>query len=180
MAGFHVFLTQQSCVFTATWTAASRALARMDAPNLKQKARLQRHSVRCRVAGSSHSGSITLAPSPAAGEFMAAFFLPFADSPEQAEREYAKFPAPPQYPPVHPTARLFSIHFRQDGFDCIATVGEEIQGWPGSTGPVLALKESTQLILVYTELRGGRGGGPILVGRHAVTASEYFDDYPAN
>ena len=44
---------------------------------------------------------------------MVAFFIP-GHTPEQAERLYSDLPKP-TYSPAHPSARLYSIHFRQDG-----------------------------------------------------------------
>jgi hypothetical protein len=108
--------------------------------------------------------------------FMPNFFVPFADSPEQAEREYAAFQRP-NYPPAHPTARLYKIRFRQDSYDCVATVGEEMTGWPDQHGPVLAIIESTKLIFIHRQ-RSRLTGAIVMVGFNNVTAREYFDDYP--
>ena len=106
---------------------------------------------------------------------MANFFVPGLPR-EEAEKAYQRFPRP-QYPSVHPTARLYSIAFRQDGFDCTATVGEEMTGWPDQHGPVLGIIESTQQIVVYT-VRSEVRGDLLHVGANNLAARRYFDDYP--
>jgi hypothetical protein len=108
---------------------------------------------------------------------MPAFFVPGL-SREEAEKVYAAFRRP-TYPPIHPTARLYSIDFRQSGFDCTATVGEEMTGWPDRHGTVLGVIESTNHIMIYTE-RSAVRGDIVNVESDKVTAREYFDDYPAN
>src|SRR5262245_52214179 len=79
---------------------------------------------------------------------MVAFFIP-GHTPEQAEKFYSDLPKP-TYSPVHPSARLYSIHFRQDGHDCTATVGEDLTGWPDHHGVVMAIIETERLIFVHT------------------------------
>ena len=107
---------------------------------------------------------------------MPVFFVPGMNR-EEAEKAYENFPRP-QYPPVHRTARLYSIRFQREGVDCTATVGEEITGWPDQHGPVLGIIEATRLIFIYT-LRSQVRGDVVHVGPEKVTARKYFGDYPA-
>jgi hypothetical protein len=104
---------------------------------------------------------------------MVAFFIP-GHTPEQAERLYSDLPKP-TYSPAHPSARLYSIQFRQDGYDCTATVGEEM--WPDQHGVVMAIVETERLIFVHT-LRSLTRGDVIHVDPSKTTDRKYFDDYP--
>ena len=104
---------------------------------------------------------------------MVAFFIP-GHTREQAERLYSDLPKT-TYSPAHPTARLYSIHFRQDGIDCTATVGEEM--WPNQHGVVMAIIETERLIFVHT-LRSLTRGDVIHVDPIKTTDRKYFDDYP--
>src|SRR5262245_29906299 len=106
---------------------------------------------------------------------MAAFFIP-GHTREQAEKLYSDLPKP-TYSPAHPTARLYSIRFRQDGQDCTATVGKEISGWPDQHGVVMAIVETERLIFVHT-LRSLTQGDVIHVDRTKTTDRKYFADYP--
>ncbi len=108
---------------------------------------------------------------------MVAFFIP-GHTPEQAERLYSDLPKS-TYSPAHPSARLYSIHFRQDGYDCTATVGEEISGWPDQHGVVMAIIETERLIFVHT-LRSLNSGDVIHVDPIKTTDRKYFDDYPGD
>src|SRR5262245_41823977 len=102
---------------------------------------------------------------------MVAFFIP-GHTREQAEKLYSDLPKP-TYSPVHPSARLYSIHFRQDGYDCTATVGAEISGWLDQYGVVMAIIETKRLIFVHT-LRSLTQGDVIHVDPSFATDREYF------
>src|SRR5262245_51854829 len=106
---------------------------------------------------------------------MVAFFIP-GHTREQAEKLYLDLPKP-TYTPVHPSARLYSIHFRQDGYDCTATVGAEISGWPDQHGVVMAIIETKRLIFIHT-LSSLTQGDVTHVDPSLATDREYFDDYP--
>jgi hypothetical protein len=106
---------------------------------------------------------------------MVAFFIP-GHTREQAEKLYSDLPKP-TYSPVHPSARLYSIHFRQDGHDCTATVGAETIGWPDQHGVVMAIIETKRLIFVHT-LRSLTQGDVIHVDPTETTDRKYFADYP--
>lgn len=104
------------------------------------------------------------------------FFMPFADSPEQADRVYAEFVASSStYPLSHPTARLCAVQFNDRGKPLTATVGKTLTGFREAVGVVLAIIDTTGLLLIYTE---NRSGTPIMVGRGEAYGKLYFDDYP--
>src|SRR5262245_8034159 len=106
---------------------------------------------------------------------MVAFFIP-GHTREQAEKLYSDLPKP-TYSPAHPSARLYSIHFRQDGSHCTATVGVEISGRLDQHGVVMAIIETERLILVHT-LRSLTQGDVIHVDPAKTTDRKYFADYP--
>jgi len=62
------------------------------------------------------------------------------------------------------------------GKETIATVGDDMTGWPEEHGTVLAIYESTNEISIYTQ-RSVIKGDVINVGPEKVTAREYFDDF---
>lgn len=108
------------------------------------------------------------------------FFVPWADSPEQAEKVYAAFVAnSATYPLSHPTARIRSATFTHRNREYRAEVGKEIAGFPEHAGPVLAIVGTTQLVCIHTQLRGGLSASPILASTASVTELLYFDDFPA-
>jgi len=106
------------------------------------------------------------------------FFVPFSDSPEQAERVYGAFLKNSTYPPVG-TSRLFRITFQFRGKSLVAEVGKEIVGFPENVGPVLGITEARQLVCIHTQLRGGLSATPILASPESISARQYFDDFPA-
>lgn len=108
---------------------------------------------------------------------MPKFFIPLAESSEQAERLYAMFAAQNQYPAL--PGRLCRIKFRFRDKPLIAEVGKEISGFPEYAGPVLAIVAATELVTIHTQLRGGLSASPILVSPDEVTECVYFDDLPA-
>jgi hypothetical protein len=107
------------------------------------------------------------------------FFIPHAKDADEAESVYQGFWKSSQmYDPVHPEARLCSIHFTHNGKSCEATVGKPINHFPESTGDVLAIIERSQLVFVYTVLRGVRPATPIYVSPEEARGRRYFDDFP--
>lgn len=111
---------------------------------------------------------------------MVAFFVPFADSPEQAERVYQGFVKNSTYPIAKDHPRLRSITFRFHGRLLDATVGQEISGFPERAGEVLAIVETTQLVSIHTVVRGGLSASPILSSPDEVVDRLYFDAPPAH
>lgn len=112
---------------------------------------------------------------------MTAFFVPFADSPEQAERAYAGFQrqnSNNKYPLK--SGRLFKIDFQSHGQSVSAEVGRDLVLRHEPTSVVLAIVESTRIVSIHTHLRGGLSATPILVSPDEVTERVYFDDFPAH
>ena len=107
---------------------------------------------------------------------MPSFFVPAADSPEEAERVYdavRNFVAESMGGPLDPD-RIFAIRYRHDGKNYLAEVGRPD---PRIGQPVVAiLKESNYpLYFVCTLDRGVARGEPILVGENEVTSRIDFD-----
>jgi hypothetical protein len=110
---------------------------------------------------------------------MTDFFVPHADSPEQAERVYGVFIANSgPYPLKHPDSRLAQVDFRYKGKFLTATVGKPLEGFPEHVGDVLGIIDTTELVMIDTVARGGLSATPILVGRDDTLSRVYFDDYP--
>ena len=112
------------------------------------------------------------------GVAMPSFFLPFADSPEQAERLYVVLQGQNPYP-ANP-GRLFQIVFRDHSRIVTAQVGKDLLLWAEPISPVLAIIETNTLLTIHTQLRGGLSATPILVSSRKVTERVYFDDFPAH
>jgi hypothetical protein len=106
------------------------------------------------------------------------FFVPFAESSEQAARVYDVFLKQNPYPPQ--SGRLFRISFLDRKRWLVAEVGKEIVGWSEKDGPVLAIIEGENLVTIHTQLRGGLSATPILVSPDEVDERVYFDDFPAH
>lgn len=116
---------------------------------------------------------------------MAKFFVPAASTPEIAEKAYAAFVKTSPYLLLHPSARLFRISFPHRARAgraqlCVAEVGKSITNWPEPAGPVLAIVETANLVLVHTVGREALAAGPLMVGAREVAERVYFDDYPAS
>jgi hypothetical protein len=105
------------------------------------------------------------------------FFVPFADSPGQAERAYSGFRQQNQYPTVG-NSRIFKISYDYRGKLLTAEVGKDFSGFPEPVGAVLAIVESSNLVTIHTQLRGGLSATPILVSPNKITERVYFDDFP--
>jgi hypothetical protein len=78
----------------------------------------------------------------------------------------------------HPTTRLFRISFWHHKRPHVAEVGREITHWSENVGPVFAIIETTEVVLVRTALRGGLKGAPILVSPNETAQRHYFEDFP--
>ena len=95
---------------------------------------------------------------------MPAFFVPYAESPEQAERVYESirdFMAKVAFRPTD--RRIYSIAYRHNGRNYVATVGEK--------GPenerVIAILETLNpgsLYMICSPYRGVVSGEPFLAG----------------
>jgi len=119
------------------------------------------------------------------GEHVAKFFVPAASTPELSEKAFAAFVKTSPYPLLHPSARLFRFsfpHLAQRGRVqiCVAQVGKDITNWPEPAGTVLAIVETTDLVLIHTVGREALAAGPLMVGAREVAERVYFDDYPAS
>jgi len=104
------------------------------------------------------------------------FFVPFAESPDQAERVYASFVQNHGYPVVGQSVRLFRVTFSYHGRSLVAEVGKEVTGFPEPAGPVIGIVESPELLTIHTQLRGGLSATPILVSPGKVSERIYFED----
>lgn len=102
------------------------------------------------------------------------FFVPFTDSPEEAERAYAAFVASSKGNQNAP--RLYAVTFMDRGKPVTATVGQKLKGRLSNTGEVLAIIESANLVEVYG---ADRVSPPVMIGNHEVRHRTHFDDYPA-
>jgi hypothetical protein len=106
------------------------------------------------------------------------FFIPFAESKEEAERVYRVFLKNHLYPVQPKAGRLFHVVFIYRKHRLIAEIGQEINGWPEPAGPVLGIIESPELVTIHTQLRGGLSATPILVSPSEVSGRVYFTDFP--
>ena len=107
------------------------------------------------------------------------FFIPAADSPEQAERVLAAVAQHVGYPV--PSKRIYSVSYVHNGQAMTATVGEFPDPYYRAPGPVVCILETPTCLAVCTHGRGvGRGDGPIYVGRGPERFSgvsiKYFED----
>jgi hypothetical protein len=113
---------------------------------------------------------------------MPKFFVPFAHSPEQAEFAYRGFLANSGASPFsHPTARLFRVAFHDEGKLYFGEVGQDILNWRGAMqdDPVLAIVETTKILFLHTQRRGGLDASPILRSTATIVTRVYFDDFSA-
>ncbi len=101
------------------------------------------------------------------------FFVPAAESPEQAERVYdaiAKFNGASVT-----NKRIFALSWRHNGKDMSCKVGEPLPSYY-QTGaePVLAILDCGALYKVCTPSRGGLGGEAVLAGKNHDSHATYF------
>ncbi|WP_186110547.1 hypothetical protein [Burkholderia gladioli] len=107
------------------------------------------------------------------------FFIPHAENPEQAEEVYQAFlKNSTVYDPVHPEARIYSVHFSHNGKWHEATVGRRINHFPEETGEVLAIIERSQIVCIHTVLRGALSATPIYTDPARTKHRRYFADFP--
>ena len=102
------------------------------------------------------------------------FFLPFAESDEEAERVLNSIAA---YTGASiPDPRVFSIDYHHNNTRMRAAVGEPAHSYYGEGAQlVIAILQSGGAYAVCLERRGVARGEPILVGLHAVLGITYFD-----
>ena len=110
---------------------------------------------------------------------MPRFFIPAARDDAMAEEVLAataKFVGRPVPPPAE---RIFRFGFEHNGRLYKAQVGDEIDSYYQSPGPVIAIFGGNPLLICMRD-RGVARGGPIMVSAHAVIdgSVEYFDDEP--
>lgn len=69
---------------------------------------------------------------------MPRFFVPFTETPQEAESVYQGFlkSSSSTYPLTHPSARLFRITFQHHDTSCVAEVGKELDNWSEAHGPI--------------------------------------------
>jgi hypothetical protein len=110
------------------------------------------------------------------------FFIPHASGAEEIGQLWSIMSRQRGRDLVNPEARLFQIVFQDKigGPFVTAEVGRDLIGWRRErVGPVLAIIETTSLMLVHTQARSAlKAAGPIHVSTDEVRARQYFDDYP--
>lgn len=102
------------------------------------------------------------------------FFIPLASSDEEAESvldSTAKFTGFPI-----PSPRIYSIAYRHNGIEMIATVGKEPNKYYQTAGPVIAILFRTGCYAICTANRRVLRGEPILVGEQSVSSVRRFED----
>ena len=116
---------------------------------------------------------------------MPKFFIPAAESREQAEAIYNHLVVGSCRALSHPAARLYSIAFPQRSRTnpahvrhCVAVVGREIKDFPERSGIVIAIIGTPELVLIHTSIR--QGDYAILVAAEEVGQYVYFDDSQAD
>jgi hypothetical protein len=109
---------------------------------------------------------------------MPQFFIPNADSPEQAEEAYASMRKHNYYGDEKP-GRLYQIAFSENENVMTARVGHELREIPEFAGAaVLAIIETTNVCTIHTQIHGVGSTRPIAVSPQKIKSREYFDDYP--
>lgn len=106
---------------------------------------------------------------------MTAFFIPAADTSEQAEEVLTaikKF-ATENLSREIGSRRVYRLSYNHNGQTVDAVVGEAD---PLSGEPVIAILDAGDMYLVTTANRGVARGEPILVGKGSVLYVEDFDD----
>ena len=103
------------------------------------------------------------------------FFIPLASSAEEAERRLegiAKFVQRP-VPPIH--ERIFRLVYRHHGVRYVAEVGQPIDDYYQSVGPVIAIFGGNPLLICMRD-RGVLRGGPIFVSNESVEEAVFFEE----
>jgi hypothetical protein len=106
------------------------------------------------------------------------FFIPHAENEAQAEEVYAGIKRIVLKETLNETIkerRIYSIRFRHDGVNYVATVGDIFERLGE---PVIALLEGTALFHLCTPSRAVVKGGPYFIGREEVTSITEFDNEP--
>jgi hypothetical protein len=102
------------------------------------------------------------------------FFIPIP-SPEEAKQVLegiAKW-VHREVPPPHEL--IFRLEFKHNGKDYVAEVGQEIDPYYQSPGPVIAIFGGNPLLICMRD-RGVLKGEPIYVATQSVKRAEYFDE----
>ena len=111
---------------------------------------------------------------------MPKFFVPNADSPEQAEEAYASMRKQNYYGDDKP-GRLCRIAFYEKEEVVLAQVGHVLRDFPEPAGEVvLAIIETTNVCTIHTAVHGVGSTRPIPVSPRKIRSREYFEDYPPN
>jgi len=106
---------------------------------------------------------------------MSTFFIPGANSPQEAEvvlDSIAKFVQRPA-PPAH--ERIRRIAYTHNGEHYTAEVGQPVDPYYRTEGQVIAILGGNPL-LICTPNRGVLRGEPIYVGAASVKSAAYFDE----
>jgi hypothetical protein len=109
---------------------------------------------------------------------MPKFFIPNAESPEQAEEAYATMRKTNYYGDDQ-SGRLYRIAFHENEEVMTAQVGHELRDFPEPAGAVvLAIIETTNVCTIHTAVHGVGSTRPIPVSPGKIRSREYFEDYP--
>jgi hypothetical protein len=105
---------------------------------------------------------------------MVKFFVPAAESPEQAEIVYSRI-ADFNNAPI-PNRRIYALAWRHNGMNISCEVGGPLPSYY-RTGdePVLAILDCDTLYKVCTPSRGGVRGEAVFAGKNFDTVATYFD-----
>ncbi len=99
------------------------------------------------------------------------FFVPAADSPEQAESVWQAtrdFMLQQGYAPTE--RRIYSMRYTHDGKDCFDVVGGMDRY---GQEMILVMLETPSVYLCCTGNRGVIRGGPILTGKHHTSVTDF-------
>ena len=109
---------------------------------------------------------------------MTAFFIPGAKTPQEAEEVLASIARFVQRPVPLPHERIRRIAYTHNGEYYTAKVGQPIDPYYRTEGPVIAILGGNPL-LICAPNRGVLRGEPIYVGAVSVKSAIYFDEPPA-
>jgi hypothetical protein len=119
------------------------------------------------------------------------FFMPAANSPEQAEQAYQTIRT--ELRAAEPDRRVYSVEYKHDGSRCVARVGDRVTsatyfpqkrggtdnlryGEPVETGaPVLAIFPGSVWQVYQSPVHPTQWENPFLVGPPMIIHVEYFD-----
>ena len=105
---------------------------------------------------------------------MVAFFIPLAESPEEAERVYEATRKHIGAPAGGPRLRALSWHHNGHAYHC--EVGGPLPAYFGTGAePVIAIFDAGNLYFICTPSRGVITGGPVYAGKDFQTNAWSFD-----